>query len=339
MTTLQAALTGVLFGGLYALMAAGVSVTWGVLRVINLAHFGLILLGAYLTFELRHVVADRPAGQPAGDRAGAVRRRRRCCSGASTASRSPSSTRCWSASGCSSSWCRRSSNIWTADFQRMTARGQPVRHPLRVRRPAGLPGHHAAGFALAVALIVGAHLALRRTFTGRAMRAFAQDRTVAAAFGIDHRRVGILLAGVAGASAAVAGMLVALSSALTPATAFEWFGTVFAVVILGGIGHVAGTLVAGLLVGALSAVVSVLASPAAAPFVLFSMIILVLLLRPQGLFARAVRIDRARGRSGRRASGARRHYGRGPSRWPPPRWPRCRCTGSPSASRCSIWPC
>ena len=59
-------------------------------------------------------------------------------------------------------------------------------------------------------LLGGAHLVLRRTFLGRAMRAFAQDRTVAAAFGIDHRRLGVLLGGAAGASAAVAGMVFAL---------------------------------------------------------------------------------------------------------------------------------
>src|SRR3954451_7074070 len=52
MITVQAAVTGALIGGLYALMAAGLSVTWGVLRVINLAHFGLILVGAYLTYQL-----------------------------------------------------------------------------------------------------------------------------------------------------------------------------------------------------------------------------------------------------------------------------------------------
>ena len=97
----------------------------------------------------------------------------------------------------------------------------------------------------AVVVVGGAHLVLRRTFVGRALRAFAQDRTVAAAFGIDHRRLGVLLGGVAGATAAVAGMLFALGNALTPATAFEWFGIVFAVVILGGIGNVVGTLAAG----------------------------------------------------------------------------------------------
>ncbi len=81
-------------------------------------------------------------------------------------------------------------------------------------------------------------------------------------------------------------MLFSLANSLTPATAFEWFGTVFAVVILGGIGHVVGTLVAGV-AGRRRCprVVSVVLSPATAPFVLFSAIVLALLLRPQGLFA------------------------------------------------------
>jgi branched-chain amino acid transport system permease protein len=98
----------------------------------------------------------------------------------------------------------------------------------------------------------------------------------------------MLLGALSGTTAAIAGMLFALANALIPATAFEWFGTVFAVVILGGIGHLTGTLAAGLLVGALSGVVSVLLSPAAAPFVLFSAIVLALLLRPRGLFVRQV---------------------------------------------------
>src|ERR671919_330024 len=52
MVTAQAALSGVLVGGLYALMAVGLSLTWGMLKLINLAHFALILLGAYLTYQL-----------------------------------------------------------------------------------------------------------------------------------------------------------------------------------------------------------------------------------------------------------------------------------------------
>jgi branched-chain amino acid transport system permease protein len=285
MVTLQAALTGVLVGGLYALMAAGLSITWGVLRVINLAHFGLILLGAYLTFQLASnwgmdpiltVVVTVPAMfalgaalQWAFDRLAISELRSLLLS-----------------FGLLIVMVQGVSNIWSADFQRMTAAVNPyATRSLTVGRLI-FPLNTLLAFTLAVVLIGGAHLALQRTFTGRAMRAFAQDHAIAAAFGIDHRRIGVLLAGTAGGTAAAAGMLFALSNSLTPATAFEWFGTVFAVVILGGIGHLVGTLTAGVLVGVLSAVVSVLVSPAAAPFVLFSTIVLVLLLRPQGLFAR-----------------------------------------------------
>jgi branched-chain amino acid transport system permease protein len=141
-------------------------------------------------------------------------------------------------------------------------------------------------FAFAVVIVVAASLVLARTYPGRALRAFAQDREIAAAFGIDHQRLGILLAGAAGATAAVAGMLFTVDGTLTPSAAFEWIGTVFAIVIVGGVGNVVGTLVAGGLVMLVAGIVSVAWSPSAAPFVVFSMIVVALLFRPRGLFAR-----------------------------------------------------
>jgi branched-chain amino acid transport system permease protein len=283
MTIVQAALSGVLLGGLYALMAAGVSVTWGVLRIINLAHFGLILLGSYLTFEL----ASRWEVNPLVTLAVSV----------------PAMFVLGGAAQWAFDYLRISelnsllvtfglliiivqsvSNIWSADFQRMTAAVNPyATEAVRLGRLA-FPVPTLLAFAVALVVILGAHLVLRRTFLGRAMRAYAEDRPIAAAFGIDHRRIGVLLAAVSGGTAAIAGMLFSLGNSLTPATAFEWFGTVFAVVILGGIGQLVGTLAAGVLVGLLSSVVSVVLSPATAPFVLFSAIVLALLLRPQGLF-------------------------------------------------------
>jgi branched-chain amino acid transport system permease protein len=291
MDTLQAGLSGMLVGGLYALMAAGLSITWGVLRIINLIHFGLILLGAYLTFQIASswnvdpiltLVITVPALFVLG---AAVQWTfdRLAISELSSLLLS---------FGLLIVVVQGISNLWSADYRQLTAAVNPyATRSISVGGPWHLPDlvfplPTLLAFGLAVVLIGGAHVALRRTFTGRALRAFAQDRTIAAAFGIDHRRIGVLLAGAAGATAAAAGMLFAMSNALTPATAFEWFGTVFAVVILGGIGHLLGTLVAGVLVGALGAVVSVLVSAAAEPFVLFSTIVLVLLLRPQGLFAR-----------------------------------------------------
>jgi branched-chain amino acid transport system permease protein len=287
MITLQSALTGVLLGGLYALMAAGVSVTWGVLRIINLAHFGMILISAYLTFQLASEWGMDPiltlvitvpvmfvaggALQWAYDRLGISELNSLLAS-----------------FGLLIVIVQVVSNVWSADFQRMSAEINPYATASVTVGRLVFPITTLLAFLIAIGFIGAAELALRRTFVGRAMRAFAEDRTIASAFGIDHRRLGMLLGALSGTTAAVAGMLFALANALIPATAFEWFGTVFAVVILGGIGHLTGTLAAGLLVGALSGVVSVLLSPAAAPFVLFSAIVLALLLRPRGLFVRQV---------------------------------------------------
>jgi branched-chain amino acid transport system permease protein len=284
MITVQAALSGLLLGGLYALMAAGVSVTWGVLRVINLALFGLMLIAAYLTFAIATAWSLDPlltlvVTVPAMFVLGGLLQL------AFDALKISELNSLLLTFGVLIVIVQVVSNIWSADFQRMAADVNPyATESVHVGRFV-FPLPTLLAFGIAILVLGGAHLALRGTFAGRAVRAFAEDRAVAATFGIDQRLVGVLLAAIAGATAAVAGMLFSLSNALTPATAFEWFGTVFAVVILGGVGQVAGTLAAGLLVGVLSGVVSVLISPAASPFVLFSAIILALLLRPRGLFA------------------------------------------------------
>lgn len=286
MKFVQAALTGMLLGGLHALMAVGLSLSWGVLRIINLAHFGLILLGAYLTFQIAsswHIdpVVALVITVPVLFAAGALLQW-----GFDRLAVTELNSLLLSF-GLLVILVQAVSNLWTADFRQMTADVNPyATGSLSIGRLV-FPLTTLIAFALSVVLIGGAHLALQRTFTGRALRAFAMDRTVAAAFGIDHRRISLVLAGVAGGSAAVAGMLFALSTALTPFVAFEWFGIVFAVVILGGIGNVVGTLLAGLLVGALSSLASVILSPATEPFVVFSVIVVALLVRPQGLFTRA----------------------------------------------------
>jgi branched-chain amino acid transport system permease protein len=293
MTIVQAALSGILLGGLYALMAAGVSVTWGLLRIINLAHFGLILLGAYLTFELASAWEVNPlltlaVSAPAMFLLGGA------AQWAFDYLRISELNSLLLSFGLLIIIVQSVSNVWSADFQRMTSAVNPYATESVTVGRFVFPVPTLLAFAVALLVISGAHLVLRRTFLGRALRAYSEDRPIAAAFGIDHRRIGVLLAAASGATAAVAGMLFALANSLTPATAFEWFGTVFAVVILGGIGQLVGTLAAGVLVGALSSVVSVALSPAAAPFVLFSAIVLALLLRPQGLFTAGQTVGRSR---------------------------------------------
>ena len=254
MTIVQAALTGALIGGLYALMATGLSVTWGVLRVINLAHFAMILLGAYLTYELATATGLDPiltvlVTGPALFVVGAA------VQWAYDRLHVAEFTSLLVSFGLLIIAIQAVTLIWSADFRRMPADVNPYATESWTIGRFVFPVTTVLAFGLAVVLVAALDLVLRRTF------------------------------GVAGASAAAAGMVFALGNSLSPTAAYEWFGIVFAVVILGGIGQVVGTFVAGIAVGVVSAVVSAAWSPSTAPIVLFSAIVLALVLRPQGLFA------------------------------------------------------
>ena len=282
MILVQSALAGALVGGLFALMAIGMSLGWGMLRVINLAHFGMILLGAYLTYTLGAEIGLDPL--------------------LSTVVTVP----LMFVIGAALQWAFQRfdvselssllvsfgiliiaiqliSNVWSADFRRLPSEVNPYATGSLALGPLVFPMPTLIASASAFVLGIGIHLILVRTFVGRALRAISDDPDIAGAFGIDHRRLGILLAGAAGATAAIAGMLFAIGGSLTPDTAYEWFGIVFAVVILGGIGNVIGTLLAGALVGGVAGVVTVAWSPATAPLVVFSLVVLALLFRPRGL--------------------------------------------------------
>jgi branched-chain amino acid transport system permease protein len=282
----QSALAGALTGGLFAVMAVGLSLTWGMLRVINLAHFGMILVGAYLTFELADswgidpivtIVVSVPllfvAGaliQLAFERLGLTEFNSLIVS-----------------FGLLIIVVQATSNIWSADFQRLDAASNPYATSSFVVGPLVFPTPTLLAFAFALLIAGATHLGLTRTYPGRALRAFAQDRPIAAAFGIDHVRLGALLAGFAGATAAIAGMLFTLGNAVIPTAPFEWVGVVFAVVILGGIGNAFGALAGGLLLGVLIEWSTLVIDERWKVGIGFVILILVLVIRPEGIFGKA----------------------------------------------------
>jgi branched-chain amino acid transport system permease protein len=293
MSIVQAVISGAMLGGMYAMMAVGLSVTWGMLRIINLAHFGMILLGAYLTFQLATswgvdpiltVIVTMPLMFVLGVGLQWVYER----------SGLAEFTSLLVSFGVMIIVIQLVHNIWTADFRQM---GPEVNlHGTRslFLGPLAFQVPRLIALGFGVAVIVTAWVLLRTTFAGRALRAFAEDRDMAAAYGIDHRRLGLLLGGASGATAAIAGMLWALSFTLVPDAPFEWIGIVFAIVILGGIGQVLGTLAAGLLVGALASTAAVIWESTASLLVVFLVIVLTLLLRPEGLFVPAAQVRSSR---------------------------------------------
>ena len=103
---------------------------------------------------------------------------------------------------------------------------------------------------------------------------------MAAAFGVNHRLHAFLLSGVSAAYAGVAGAFIALISTLAPSQIWAWVGVVFAVTIIGGLAHPIGALLAGLLIGVSESVTMAVVTPAWAPLVSFSVLILLLVFRP-----------------------------------------------------------
>src|SRR5688572_15357676 len=167
--------------------------------------------------------------------------------------------------------------IWTADFQRLES------HYAAIRWKVGLfyfplPELLTLVFAM---LLCGAMWALLRfTDFGRAARAMTEDAPMAAAFGVNEKRLGYVISGLAAAVAAVAGLCLALSHTLAPVQIYAWMGVVFAAVMMGGLGSPIGPLVAGIVIGVSEAVTMAVTAPTWAPLVSFSLLIGLLLFRP-----------------------------------------------------------
>jgi branched-chain amino acid transport system permease protein len=167
--------------------------------------------------------------------------------------------------------------IWTADFRRLESGYNDLKF-----KAFGLfvPVPELITFTLAVGIAVAIWAAMRYTDLGKALRAMAEDGPIAAAFGINQKGLSLILAGVCAALAAIAGVCLALTFTLAPSQIFAWVGVVFAAVMLGGLGSPLGPLVAGIIIGVSEAITMAVASPSWAPIVSFSLLIVMLLLRP-----------------------------------------------------------
>ena len=255
----QSLLSGLFIGALYGLLGLGLSLSWGMLRQINLAHFALAFLGAYLTYQLAAAGMD-----PLATLAVIVP--------------------CFFALGLLMHWllARFSVSafnsllvtfgltaiiealiqwIWTADFRRMESGYSEVK--FRVG---------ALYVALPELLTLAMALALSLASTNGRVALFRAK--------VDVRGLSLLLSGLCAAFAGVAGLSLALSYTLAPGQIYAWLGVVFAAVMLGGLGNPLGPLVAGIVIGVSEALTMAFTAPAWAPLVSFSLLIVVLLARP-----------------------------------------------------------
>lgn len=279
-------LHGILLGGLYAIVALGLSLVFGVMRLVNLAHGTLVVTGAYLA----HVVVAATGIDPLLALAvvcpvmfalGYALQR-------------------WLITDL---LLKGAEPALVGTFG-LVLLGQGAFTLLFTSSPKSLPAAYAGtGFeigatsvrlidlialAFGIGLVLGVSAFMRRSRFGMALRAAAADPSTAATMGIDVGRVYATTFGLAAALAAVAGVVIGIGLSFTPVSGFAYLTIGFTVVVLGGIGSVAGTLGAAMLVGVAQAVGGALFGPVYQLFAVYLLFIVLLVLRPQGLFGRPI---------------------------------------------------
>lgn len=286
---LQAIVDGILTGGVYALMATGLTLIFGVMDIINIAQGVMVILGAYLSYELEQhagigllpgLLITVPAMFALGVAIEFCFMRRLRESDRTGMSILVTFAVAIVIEGILSA-------IYGVDYVQLHA--SYVDSSVHVFG-FYLPWIYLIGFGLAVALMVALYYMLYRTKFGRAVRASLQNRTAADLIGVNVNRTRTISVGIGVAVTAVGGMVFGATNAFNPSSGYDLISRLLAIVILGGMGSIGGAMAAAVLLLVLNDVVAVWWSPTWSPLVFFAALVIVLSVRPQGLFgAKAVR--------------------------------------------------
>jgi branched-chain amino acid transport system permease protein len=280
----QAIVDGILVGGVYALMAVGLTLIFGVLDIINIAQGVMVILGAYLSFELAaRLHLDLFLGLlvtvPAMFVIGVVIQ--------------------WAFIRPLRGRERTSMTLLVSYAVALIIEG--ILYEIFGANPRQLSASYVTssvhvfgfylsyiylyGFALALALVAGLYLLLYRTTFGRSVRATMQDETAARLVGINISRVSAITYGIGVAVTAAGGMVFGATNAFNPNSGYDLISRLLAIIILGGLGSIGGALVASVFMITLESVVDIW-QPTWAIVVFYAALVLVLLIRPTGFFGR-----------------------------------------------------
>jgi branched-chain amino acid transport system permease protein len=278
---IEAIITGILTGGVYALMASGLTLVFGVMEIINVAQGALVILGAYLSYVLQQnfhidlflgLVITMPVMFAIGVGIELafirpIRRDRTMISllvmfGLALVIEGILNL------------------VFSADNVKLQA--------WYVTGSFQVGGFYLAyiyvyGFLLAAALLGGLYWLLYRTKFGFSVRASMQNRMAAELIGIDVERVSAITFGIGIALAAAGGMAYGATNAFDAGSAYDLISRLLAIIIFGGMGSLSGALVASVGMLVVEDVTSVVWSPVWASTVFFILLVIILVLRPQGL--------------------------------------------------------
>jgi len=284
-TLVNAIVQGVLLGGMYALFATGLSLMFGVMRVVNLAHGDFAVLGAFFAL----VLVDSAGLSPLvtllivvpGMAAFGYLLQRGLLQRTVGASPLPALLVTF---GLSIVVQNLLLQLFSADQRRLQL-GSFETGSFQIADDLAIGYFPAVVFAIAVALLVGLSLFLRRTQLGRLMRATSDDQETARLMGVDSRNMYALATAIAFATVALAGVLNGVQTNFSPASGPTLLIFAFEAVIIGGLGNLWGTLLGGIVLG-VAQNVGAWIEPAQQVLAGHLVFLLVLALRPQGLIAK-----------------------------------------------------
>jgi branched-chain amino acid transport system permease protein len=275
-------LGGVMQGGVYAMFAVGLTLIFGVMRIINAAHGEMVMMGAYLTWVAFFYLGVNPLLSlvltlPLAFLFGAALQKLLL----DFVVGQPELTSLLITFGLGLVMIYTAELLFTTDFRTIPY----VPGTVRVSASIAIGANRVISFAIAVAISTGVFLFLKLSRLGKAVRATALNAEVAMVCGIDVRRIYLVTTGLAAALAVAGGALVSIQFGFNPETGTVYTLQAFAIVILGGRGHYVGALIGGVMLGVLENLVSLMIPNGTAMVELaaYGLMISVLLIRPGGL--------------------------------------------------------
>ena len=284
MIYVQILANGLVLGGLYACIAVGFSLVWGVLNVINILHGTFIVLGSYIAFFAFNYAGVHPFVSVvfAGGvlyvvghalQQGLINR----------VIAAPVLITLTLTFGLDLVINNAMLVAFTADYRKIN-----LVNPLDSIEigPVFLPGDRVAAMALALLLTILLYWLLRNTRVGRAIVAVRMDREAAALMGVDVKRVNSITFGIGALMAGSSGALLSIIYPISPLNSSLFLGKAFVVCVLGGLGSVPGAMVGGLVLGIVESFGAFWFGPEHAVTIAFALLLILLFVRPSGLLGK-----------------------------------------------------
>ena len=283
MHLLQVLLSGLMIGGIYALISMGLTIIFGVVRIINFAHGEFLMLAMYLVYWLNNLAGVDPyvsiiVTVPVFFLMGVLTQRIII----QPIQEAPATTKIFSTLGLGLIFANFALMVWKADF-----RAVKISYSTSVINIGGLSLSLSRFVAFCAALLVAILIFqfLNKTDIGKQIRAVSQHRQAALLMGIDVKKIYMLAFGIGTALVGLAGSLLMPMYYVFPSIGALFSLVAFVVVVLGGLGNMYGAFVGGLIIGLIEALAGAYVGSDLKEVVYFVIFILMLLLKPSGLFS------------------------------------------------------